>query len=66
MARTSVEVEPIILKAIKLIARHRRLKVKFTANALIRFGIAHERQIFAISNNNRKAMVDETGANQTG
>jgi hypothetical protein len=54
LARTSVEVEPIILKAIKAIARHRKLKVKSTANALIRFGIVHEKEIFAISNNNRR------------
>jgi hypothetical protein len=52
--RTSLEVEPIVRKAVSVIAHRRKLKVKFTTNAIVRFGIAHEQEIFAFSNNNRK------------
>lgn len=52
--RTTVEVDPIILRAIKMIARHRRRKVKIVSDGLLRFAIPYEKQIFAESNNNRR------------
>lgn len=45
--RTTVEVDPIIHKAIQYIAKRRKRKVKVVADKLLRHSIPWEAEIFA-------------------
>jgi len=55
MKRTTVEVEPIVLKAIKFIAKKRGLKTKTVSNALLRWAIPYEGVVFEqFQSTNRK------------
>jgi hypothetical protein len=47
MRRTTIEIDPILLQAIGVIARGQRMKVKFVSNELLRFAIPHYKQIFS-------------------
>lgn len=52
--RTTLEVEPIVLKAIKLIARRRKLKVKYVSDVCLRYAIPYEDVLFALPKNNKR------------
>lgn len=54
MRRTTIEVDPIILKAIKLIAKRRKLKIKFVSDHLLRYSIPWEKELFAKPTANNK------------
>jgi hypothetical protein len=45
--RTTIEIDPILLQAIGVIARGQRMKIKFVSNELLRFAIPHYKQIFS-------------------
>jgi hypothetical protein len=49
--RTTIEVQPVVLKAIKIIAKRRKLKVKSVADNLLRYAIPHEQMLFGSTKN---------------
>jgi hypothetical protein len=44
--RTTVEVHPVVLKAIQLIAKRQDSKVKAVSDTLLRFAIPYEKLLF--------------------
>jgi len=51
--RTTIEIEPSVLKGIKMICARRTLKVKAVADALLRYAMLRENYIFPNEKNHR-------------
>jgi predicted transcriptional regulator len=51
--RTTIEVDPIIHKALQYIAKRRKRKVKFVSDTLLRASIPWEEMLFAPKKGNR-------------
>jgi len=54
MPRTTIEVEPTVLKSIRLIAIKRAIKIKTVADALLRYSLLREDYVFPSPNRNNR------------
>jgi len=52
MPRTTVEIEPSVLKQLKVISLQKTLKVKQVADAILRYGLLRVDYIFPSNNRN--------------
>jgi len=63
--RSTIEVSPIVRKAIKVIAKKRKVRIKVASDLLLRFAIPYEDTVFKNDSSGGKSTLESNNPNTT-